>query len=258
MFSIVTAFALMILIAVVMLITKGAAGSPPAVAVAGLPTLFGSSVYAFTCHHSLPSLLTPISGDGNIAYYLALDYYVICIFYLLLSFTGAFAFAQLYGLYTLNFVPTSNAGWFLKAVEYFLSCFPLFTLSASFPIIAITLRNNLMNLCLNSQDFNTYSFFVRRILFPLLTILPPVVLTYFFEDITVLIKFTGAYGGSGIQYLIPTFLVIYARQKCKSVIGTGVVNTFRSPFSNHKWAVAVITWSVMCLVLVTLDLSEGL
>lgn len=43
-------------------------------------------------------------------------------------------------LYTLNFKPFHNGKSF---VSYFLALFPVFVLSASLPIIAITLRNNL-------------------------------------------------------------------------------------------------------------------
>ena len=37
---------------------------------------------------------------------------------------------------------------YLAAIHYFLSLFPVFTLSTNFPIIAITLRNNLKSLFL--------------------------------------------------------------------------------------------------------------
>ena len=41
-------------------------GHPPAFRPAGLPTLFGVCVYSFMCHHSLPSLITPISNKSRI------------------------------------------------------------------------------------------------------------------------------------------------------------------------------------------------
>ena len=46
---------------------------------------------------------------------LAADYILIVAFYLLLAFTGIFAFPSLYDLYTLNFVPCDEGhaiGWF--------------------------------------------------------------------------------------------------------------------------------------------------
>jgi hypothetical protein len=49
-------------------------------------------------------------------------------------------------LYTLNFQPNEQGHQVVtnvKFFEYFLALFPVFTLSTNFPIIGITLRNNL-------------------------------------------------------------------------------------------------------------------
>ncbi len=69
-------------------------------------------------------------------------------FYVLLAFTGIFAFTELNDLYTLNFAPVKGEAWYLAVIHYFLSLFPVFTLSTNFPIITITLRNNLKALFL--------------------------------------------------------------------------------------------------------------
>ena len=76
------------------------------------------------------------------------DYIVILLFYFLLAFTGIFAFEEINDLYTLNFQPDPEEPWYMKVIHYFLSLFPVFTLSTNFPIIAITLRNNLQTLFL--------------------------------------------------------------------------------------------------------------
>lgn len=69
---------------------------------------------------------------------------VILLFYLILALTAVFAFPNVLDLYTLNFVPDgSNYTAFDELVSYFLALFPVFTLTASFPIIAVTLRSNL-------------------------------------------------------------------------------------------------------------------
>ncbi|CAG5033009.1 unnamed protein product [Parnassius apollo] len=187
------AFAIMISMAIHLLIGHGPQGKPPAFDFTGMPTLFGACVYSFMCHHSLPGLISPIRGKNRLGLHLALDYVLISIFYLLLAFTGAFAFAHLSDLYTLNFVPTDNENIFLEIVEYFLALFPVFTLSTSFPIIAITLRNNLQGLFLDTTRLESYNFILRKLLFPIVTVLPPLLLTYFLEDIGILIKFTGSY-----------------------------------------------------------------
>ncbi|CAG9094479.1 unnamed protein product [Plutella xylostella] len=250
------AFAIMITMAIHLLIGSGPQGKPPSFDVTGLPTLFGACVYSFMCHHSLPGLISPIRGKARLGTHLALDYSLITIFYLLLAFTGAFAFANLNDLYTLNFVPTDNENVFLEIVEYFLALFPVFTLSTSFPIIAITLRNNLQSMFLDTSRVESYNFVLRKLLFPVVAVVPPLLLTYFLEDISMLIRFTGSYAGTGIQYLIPTFLVLSARRHCAGLLGLGVVNKYKSPFSNIAWAVFVLLWSFMCIILVSVNMFE--
>ncbi|XP_046959768.1 transmembrane protein 104 homolog [Vanessa cardui] len=250
------AFAIMISMAIHLLIVYGPQGKPPAFDFTGIPTLFGACVYSFMCHHSLPALISPIRGKSRLGLHLALDYGLISIFYLLLAFTGAFAFSTLNDLYTLNFVPTDNENILLEIVEYFLALFPVFTLSTSFPIIAITLRNNLQSLFLDTSRLDSYNFVFRKLLFPVVAVVPPLLLTYFLEDISILIKFTGSYAGTGIQYMIPTFLVLSARRHCTNLLGLGVVNRYKSPFSNIAWAIFVLLWACMCVILVTVNMFE--
>lgn len=185
----------MISIAINRIMTNGQEGNPPMADPSGLPALFGACVYSFMCHHSLPSLVSPIRDKNGLHSLLSADYLLISCFYLFLALTGSFAFATLDDLYTLNFVPSSNqTNILLKFVEYFLALFPVFTLSASFPIIAITLRNNLQTLFLGTNQLEEYGFFIRRLAFPLLAILPPIVVTFFTDSLTSLVSFTGAYG----------------------------------------------------------------
>lgn len=253
-FSTFLAFTIMISIAVHRLFVSGNQGHPPVANIVGVPTLFGVTIYSFMCHHSLPSLLAPINSKKSLKSLLSIDYSLIAAFYLCLALTGAFAFTHLEDLYTLNFVPSpGQSSTILKIVEYFLSLFPVFTLSASFPIIAITLRNNLQTLFLDTTRLESYNFFLRRILFPLLAIVPPVLVTYYTDSLTSLVGFTGSYAGSGIQYFIPIALVYSARRTCTDLLGQGIQNEFRSPFVNNGWLVAVGVWAITCVILVTVN-----
>uniref|UniRef100_A0A182PE15 Amino acid transporter transmembrane domain-containing protein n=1 Tax=Anopheles epiroticus TaxID=199890 RepID=A0A182PE15_9DIPT len=230
--------------------------TPKRADLAGIPYLIGTCIYSFMCHHSLPSLLTPIANKGRLKALVSLDYVLIGGFYLALALTGIFAFADIKDLYTLNFVPSADqANGLLKVVEYFLALFPVFTLSASFPIVAITLRNNLQTLFLDAAQLEAYNFFLRRVFFPLLAILPPLIVCYFTESVSNLVGFTGCYAGTGIQYLIPVALVLSARRTCDNMIGRGIVNEFHSPFTGTVWPMLVIGWTIACLVLVTIDLA---
>ena len=223
----------------------------------GIPGLFGACVYSFMCHHSLPALVAPISNKTTLKKSLALDYFSIAFFYLILALTGAFAFEHLDDLYTLDFGPkgpNDSSNFFMIIIHYFLVLFPVFTLSTSFPIIAITLRNNLQTLFL--KDDTTYNFCLRKLIFPVLAMLPPYLIAMSTKDLSILVGITGSYAGAGIQYLIPTFLVYHARQKTNRVIGLGIINKFASPFTSYYWLVFVIVWAIACMVLVSVHLME--
>ncbi|XP_049853891.1 transmembrane protein 104 homolog isoform X3 [Schistocerca gregaria] len=252
------AFGFMTVYAAYKLIVEGPKGHPPAADLLGVPSLFGACVYSFMCHHSLPALVAPIADKSKLTRCLALDYLLITVFYLLLAMTGAFAFQHLDDLYTLDFGPrgsgdcnSDDVGLLMKVIEYFLALFPVFTLSTSFPIIAITLRNNLKSLFLT--DGRHYRWCIRKVVFPLLAIVPPFVVAFTTEDLKKLVAITGSYAGAGIQYFIPAALVLAARKKTMEVIGMGVKNDFSSPFSGRGWVIFVIIWAIACLILVSVN-----
>lgn len=248
------AFMIMISIASVRIIELGVQGNPPTANISDVPVLIGACVYSFMCHHSLPGLVAPFTDKSHVVRQLGLDYALICLFYVIMAVTGAFAFKNLEDLYTLNFVPVSNehVGWFTEAIEYFLGLFPVFTLSTSFPIIAITLQSNLKSLFLDPYSMDRYNFFVKHLLFPTLAVVPPAIIAFTTFNLTSLVSFTGTYSGTVIQYLIPAILVLLARRHCQKDIGG--VNKYRSPFQGILWVLIVIIWCITCVSLSTIKL----
>lgn len=84
----------------------------------GLSTLYGATIYAFMCHHSLPSIVTPIKHKNRLSLLFAGDYTFIYAAYLLLCYAAMFAYGdqplhkcsnkpgppcQIQQLFTLNF-----------------------------------------------------------------------------------------------------------------------------------------------------------
>uniref|UniRef100_A0A2P2I805 Transmembrane protein 104-like n=1 Tax=Hirondellea gigas TaxID=1518452 RepID=A0A2P2I805_9CRUS len=252
------ALVVMIAWAVVVLANGTAHGSPPVAQWKKLPDLFGVCVYSFMCHHSLPSLITPISNKSSIFKLLAADYLLILMFYLLLAFTGIFAFSHLEDLYTLNFMPDpcrqGQPLTFIYCVQIYLMLFPVFTLSTNFPIIAITLRNNLKGLML--RETRRYSFFTTRLLFPLLAIIPPTIIGLVTSNVEFLVGITGAYAGSIIQYVVPATLVYNARRMTLQRIGMGVRNPFISPVKANWCLYLIGSWAVVCWVFVSVYLLQ--
>ncbi|KAK4876808.1 hypothetical protein RN001_009314 [Aquatica leii] len=250
------AFTIMITIAVTEMVEYRPQGKPKLIHFAGIPALIGASIYSFMSHHSLPGLIAPFARKRFIIRQLALDYFLICTFYILLALTGSFAFAHVFDLYTLNFVPNSLGvgGAFMEVIEYYLGLFPVFTLSTSFPIVSITLQNNLKALFLDVNAMERYNFVLRRLTFPTLTILPPIIVGLLSHNLGKLVAFTGSFAGVTIQYIFPVMLVWCARRHCTVIIGTMGSNYFASPFRSSFWIGFVLLWSVVCVALVTVNL----
>ncbi|KRT85192.1 Amino acid transporter [Oryctes borbonicus] len=246
------AFIIMVTLACIRIDVKGQQGFPDMFEFNGLAALLGASVYSFMCHHSLPDLVAPFADKQRVIRQLGFDYILICAFYLLLALTGTFAFKELYDLYTLNFVPGPDSSIFMKILMYYLSLFPVFTLSTSFPIIALTLQNNLKARFLDLNTLEHYNFVLRRLTFPTIAVIPPVLVALYTHNLHTLVKFTGAYAGACIQYFIPAFLVLFARKQCQRDLGSSL-NKYGSMFRSLFWIVLVICWGIVCIILVTVN-----
>jgi len=140
-------------------------------------------------------------------------------------------------------------------LDYFLPLFPVFTLSTNFPIIAITLQNNLKTLFMPDEMPQNSSFFIQRLLYPLVAIIPPFAVAFVTEDLEVLVGIVGSYAGASIQYIFPALLVYYSRKKiitlCPTLVSTD--NKLISPFSHRIWIPLVLIWSVICIIFVTVN-----
>uniref|UniRef100_A0A914RTP2 Amino acid transporter transmembrane domain-containing protein n=1 Tax=Parascaris equorum TaxID=6256 RepID=A0A914RTP2_PAREQ len=91
-----TAFTLMIVLACMQLAREGSPSMPKMFNIHGFGSLFGTTVYAFMCHHSLPSIVTPMKSKRHIFIYLAMVYVLVLIFYLALAITGTFSFSHIF------------------------------------------------------------------------------------------------------------------------------------------------------------------
>ncbi|XP_062342266.1 LOW QUALITY PROTEIN: transmembrane protein 104 [Osmerus eperlanus] len=248
------AFTMMIILALIRIGAGRGEGRPPVAQLSGVPNLFGVCVYSFMCQHSLPSLVTPISDKTRVGALVVTDYVLILAFYSLLSFTAIFCFdsSLLHDMYTLNF--TDNCDVLdVPALRYFLGLFPVFTISTNFPIIAVTLRNNWKTLF--HRDGGTYPWVVDRMVFPLITLVPPVIVAFCTHNLESLVGITGAYAGTGIQYVIPALLVFFSRRHLEPVVGREAVNKHRSQTFRHAfWVWFVVVWAAFCLMFVTANI----
>ena len=242
------AFATMIILAIVHIglgLNKGV--SPSLANAQGLPALFGISVYSFMCHHSLPGMVTPMSTKKHLYKLLMVDFVVILVLYLLLTYTAVFRFAVLQDLYTLNFFPPNSVT--PAVVSYFIVLFPVFTLTTNFPIISVTLRETVKELFHTFRKGKRYHFLIEYLVFPLIAIVPPFAIAFGTQNEELLVAITGSLPGVGVQYVIPVFLAFVARRMAKKELGS-YSNKHRSAVNNIVFTVLILIWSAICMVLV--------
>lgn len=180
-----------------------------------------------------------------------------------------------------------------QILEIFLPLFPVFTLSTNFPIIAVTLANNLRALLLKETLSSSSSNLSResistKLVFPLIVFVPPILIAFLSENVELAVGLTGSYGGTAIQYLIPLFLVYNARLSLNRIESneqeqlslrstenldssnldysfasstvprralnkTLFVKQFQSSFRGKFWFVFILLWSLLCVILVSID-----
>ncbi len=222
------------------------------------PVFFGVSVYSFMVHHSLPGMVTPMKTKKRITLILASDYVLILFFYILMAYTGAFRFPlndqhsdYLQDLYTLTFFQVlKKAEIVLRIMGFYLALFPVFILGTNFPIISITLRENLKALtriCLKRWfEDRPFPFLVDRIVFPLVAVIPPILIALGTQNEEVLVSITGSFPGIGVQYLIPATLAFTARRCLRNKYGK-YDNKHRSPFGHITFFVGVLIWAVISI-----------
>jgi len=100
-------------------------------------------------------------------------------------------------------------------------------------------------------DGKIYPFLIRRVLFPLLVLLPPVAVALATNQVDILVGITGSYAGSAIQYFIPVALVYCGRKEVQKRFGSVNNYSHTSPFKHVAWLIGLIIWAVACVVFVT-------
>ena len=258
-----TAFTLMIAIAIAQLAQGSKAEPLPRVAdFKGFPVLFGVSIYSFMCQHSLPGMITPMSKKRGVFAMVGVDFGMILAFYLLLAFTGVFRFGTLCDLYTLNFFQpfeslSSVSERALSVLGYYLALFPVFTLSTNFPIISITLRENLKSLgelLLKLTVGKTkFPWLVDKLLFPILALIPPLAIAYGTSQVELLVSITGSFPGIGVQYVIPVTLAFAGKYIITRKLNIKYENKYKSPFSYIAFLVFVLLWTGISVILIVVD-----
>ena len=216
------------------------------------------------CQHSLPGMITPMRQKKNVFLLIFVDFALILAFYLLIAFTGSFLFTykDLLDIYTLNFFeeygPLDPIGdRILSVLGYYLALFPVFTLSSNFPIISITLRENLKALAhvvvKRWYGDKPFPWVIDRLLFPILAVVPPLGIAFATTNVEVLVSITGSFPGIGVQYVIPATLAFAGKYIIVRKLKVEYQNKYKSPFSHILFLVLILLWTVISVLLIIAD-----
>lgn len=225
--------------------------------IAGFPKLFGGAIYAFMCHHSLPSLLTPIRQKQYLTPLIFCVMSFVWCLYNVLDYSAIFAFSQqtnldcsksttnwacnLQGLYPLNF-----ANYPIHWIGVILALYPVFTVSGNYVLIAITLRNNLQQLFMDTGPFSADSKYQclykhQRLLWASVASMPAFLVAFATRQASLLVSITGSYAGLFIMLFFPAMLVLKGRKIIAQHPQLSQTwNCHQSPFQNRYWAYFVL------------------
>lgn len=260
----------MIILAAIKVVKGGRQDSDvPSFSLSALPNLFGGAVYSFMCHHSLPGIVTPMRNKSHLQRIVATSYGSVIVVYILLFISCGFAFGvTVKDPLTFNF-PADQYG----LVGSLLFLFPVFTLSSTFPMLSITLRNNIDTLIQFVSDKGSQkgaslpppeTSRLRRTILTLLAVGPPTLMSYIAKHANIsvdsLVGFTGAFAGCAVMLIIPAAFVYCSRRAFtkawNSKKGSRMsqpTNFHHSPFAGQGWVIAVLAWALLSLIFNTYE-----
>ena len=231
----------------------------------GLGTIFPICIFAQIFHHSVPGIAYPLKDKTTVP-----KVFSSCLFTMFVLYSGLSIVLALYfgtaiaSQCTINWqnytgsptsAGTAQLGFLANFTKYLIVLFPPADVLSAFPLKAITVGNNIMHSFLTAQQKT-----VRRkyIPFRLFAAVTPILGALAFNDLTVLLKYTGTLG-IVIAFLCPTYLQWVSRRAVKGrsgVMGGGVVERLvDSEWS--VWIVAAFCVAGLLTVVITTILGDG-
>mmetsp|Transcript_4655 Transcript_4655/g.7559 ORF Transcript_4655/g.7559 Transcript_4655/m.7559 type:complete len:481 (+) Transcript_4655:61-1503(+) len=207
----------------------------PLFRIEGLPSLFGNAAFTFMIHHSIPGLVFPLRRHASSAKVIGTTYLGSYAIYMVLGLLALWSFGdeqwakcpntpshpcEIQGLFNQNF---ASADW--QWAAKFIVCYPVLVVSV-FPLVAITLRNNLKAAFSAPQSASSLD--CRHLAFTLLTVAPPYIVASLTKDVQVVLKYVGCYFGLGLMALVPALIVYFSRRQgvTSTLVGSGLRSQF--------------------------------
>ena len=239
----------------------------PAFNWSGLGTIFPICIFAQVFHHSVPGIAYPLKDKTSVP-----KVFSSCLFTMFVLYSGLSVVLALYfgtaiaSQCTINWqnytgqrlppgAAAASLGFLANFTKYLIVLFPPADVLSAFPLKAITVGNNVMHSFLTAEQKS-----VRRkyIPFRLFAAVTPICGALLFNDLTVLLKYTGTLG-IVIAFLCPTYLQWKSKREVKGrsgVMGGGLLERLvDSEWS--VWLVAAFCLAGLLTVLITTVMGDG-
>ena len=198
----------------------------------GLPVLLPIAAYSFIYHHSIPGLSHPVKNKkllGNIFR----ATFVIC--FLAYGSVGVIVGA----FFGPSMPSSSNLAWrdyggnaFSKIVGSYILLFPALDVASAFPLNAITLGNNILDMKDEESRAGPPSR-AKIVAFRLVAAIPPLIVAFFLRDLGRISEFAGTVGII-ITLVFPALLNLKSRTIMKDTFGLDSAKTYYTSELSRK------------------------
>ena len=227
---------------------------------------FGPSMLAVTCHYNMPDAIQPLRTKENAKSVAFVALGISCVFYFALGLLGATSFDDVNPLITLNWStytgigngwedPVAAAGqpsapaWSV-ALKLFVLIFPLVNVTSSFPMIGVTVGDNLFPIFPQAIKSRLGTNLSRK-LCRLSISVPPIVMALLFHRLDDILT-VGGFFGFVMTLLVPCAFQYYGRIYCNQRFGNDSITPFTVPFWSDIGTTKVVFWLSVIITVVAI------
>jgi len=174
---------------------------------------FGSSMLALNCQYNIPDALQPLSNEGNARVVVFTALFLSTALYFGIGILGAIAFDKVFPIVTLNWSTYTGCGngWdvcetnFIGViVKLLIMLFPVFNVVSSFPLIVVTIGDNICSV-IGHHVKRIFATNHEGTICRLMVSVPPLLLAAYFKKMEIIFSISGLFGFV-LALIIPCFV----------------------------------------------------
>jgi len=233
----------------------------------GFGLILTTSIFAQLIHYGVPGIVQPVRDKSKLVWIFSIGCTITMLMYLALGILCSMYFGHdTKQLITLNWTGyngdfhSSSEGvhkeWWAYIISYTVILFPVATTTTGFPLIAITLGNNIYAGLPSKWTKNQTSRPIK-ILCRLIAAIPPIIGATFLREVSLLIELTGLCGFF-IGYVLPGLVQYMAVRVCVAKWGeAGLRSPYTWHFSHNFYIFSIIVLVFLAFIYTVLEMIIG-